>query len=238
MEIINTEKGSLQERCLATYEKERVVVHRVDVLSEDVANLGQKMTNITLNLEEERLLRKKVEKDIWEVQIALVKEHDIGFKRVMRQAAFFYQGLVDEGKFDKDIYQGELTSIMDIPNEKEEEEAEAQSGASKASGDFSALDIFLSYLMNVGFVGCVGSFLMACTWLLLVLMVVLRSTFTLYLEYFDMNTNFLLGSCYSHILDWFRAYIYSVCIHAFRLILLSKRLSRLKTKLYTLRSVP
>jgi len=56
----------------------------VDALSEDVVYLGHKMTKLTLHLEEERLLRKKAEKDFREVQISLLKQHDIGFDRAVR----------------------------------------------------------------------------------------------------------------------------------------------------------
>jgi len=53
-------------------------------LSEEDVELGQKMNKFTLSLEE-GLLWKKAEKDFREVQIALVKQLDIGFERAMRQ---------------------------------------------------------------------------------------------------------------------------------------------------------
>ena len=56
-------------------------------LSEEVIELGRKMTKFTFSLEEERLLQKKVEKDFREVQIALLKQHDNGFERAVWQAS-------------------------------------------------------------------------------------------------------------------------------------------------------
>jgi len=79
LKIIPCERGAWRLR-----KKERAVVRRVDALSEDVVYLGHKMTKLTLHLEEERLLRKKAEKDFREVQISLLKQHDIGFDRAVR----------------------------------------------------------------------------------------------------------------------------------------------------------
>jgi len=144
MENQRVENSFLQERCLAAQEKKKGAASRVDVLSEDVINLGQKMTKLTLDLEEERSLRVKIEKDLDELQGFVIKQHDLGFDRVVRQTAFFYQVLVDEGKFDnrKDIYNGELSSVMDMPDE--DEEVEAHNGTSKASGDLSTPDVIIS----------------------------------------------------------------------------------------------
>jgi len=142
VDTLKVENDSLQQRCLAAEEKEKAVVRRVEALGEDVVDLDQRMTQLTLKWEEEKLLRTKAEKDFREVQAALM-QHDIGFERTVRQAAFFYQVPIDEGRFDnrKDIYQGELTAIMDIPDE--EKEVEAHNGTSKVGGGFSALDIIV-----------------------------------------------------------------------------------------------
>ena len=144
VESLRTENDVLQERCLATQEKEKAVACQVDVLSEDVIDLGQKMIKLTLDIQEEWLLRVKAEKDLYELQGFVITQHDLGFDRAVRQATFFYQVPVDEGKFDhrKYIYKGELTSVMDIPDE--DEEVEAHSETSKASGDLSTPIIIIS----------------------------------------------------------------------------------------------
>jgi len=59
--------------------------------------------------------------------------------RVVRQAAYFYQVPVGEGKFDnrKDIYRGELVSAMDVPDEEDE-------GDEQPGGDQSAPKVIVS----------------------------------------------------------------------------------------------
>jgi len=90
VEKLTTENNFLQERCTSVQEKERVVVLRIDVLSEEVVNLGQKMTMLTLDLEEEQSARVKVEKDLDELRGFVIKQHNLGFDRAVRQATFFY----------------------------------------------------------------------------------------------------------------------------------------------------
>jgi len=43
-------------------DKEKVVTRRVENLSEDVVDLGEKVTKLTLDLEKEQILRKKLRK--------------------------------------------------------------------------------------------------------------------------------------------------------------------------------
>jgi len=52
VESLKAENDLLQEKCHAAQEKEKAVTHRVNVLSEDVVDLGQKMTKLTLALED------------------------------------------------------------------------------------------------------------------------------------------------------------------------------------------
>ena len=113
----------------------------MDVLSEDVADLGQKMMKLTLALEEERSLQVRVEKDLYKGFV--IKQHDFGFERAMRQVEYFCQVPVSDDKFDnmKGFYQGQLISVMDIPGKEEEDEKEGQgkneahNGTSKAVSD-------------------------------------------------------------------------------------------------------
>jgi len=141
VENLRAENNSLQEHCWASEEKEKAITHRVDVLSGDIVDLGQKMMKFSLDLEEARSLLLKAEKDLYKLQGFMSKQHDFGFNRALRQFAFF-----DEGKFDnrKDIYQGEFTSVMDIPDKDEEEEAKAYNRAPKAGGDMSAPLVVIS----------------------------------------------------------------------------------------------
>ena len=69
----------------------------------------------------------------------VLEQHDLGFMRAVRQAAYFYQVPVDEGKFDnrKDIYRGELVSAMDVPDEEDE-------GDEQPGGDQSAPEVIVS----------------------------------------------------------------------------------------------
>ena len=108
-------------------------------LSEDVADLTDKITRLTLDLEEERLQHKKAEEDLVEFKGFVLEHHDLGFMCTVRQAAYFYQVPIDEGKFDnrKDIYRGELVAAMDVSDEEEE-------GDEQPGGDQSALEVILS----------------------------------------------------------------------------------------------
>jgi len=51
VESLKADNDLLQEKCHAAQEKEKTVACRVDVLREDVADLGQKMAKLTLALE-------------------------------------------------------------------------------------------------------------------------------------------------------------------------------------------
>jgi len=152
---------------------------QVDILSEEVVDLGQKMTMLTLDMEEERSLRVSAEKE-HKLQDFGIKQHDLGFDRAVRQAAVFYQVPVDEGKFDnrKDIYKGELTPVMDIPDE---DEAEVHSGIQKAGGDLAAPDVIISNLeldFNCVYYRLFRPILLVCIRpLRFVVMVAHRSTF-------------------------------------------------------------
>jgi len=51
---LRAENGLLRERCLAFEKKQAAITRKVDVLGEEVVDLRQKMTNLTLDLEEKR----------------------------------------------------------------------------------------------------------------------------------------------------------------------------------------
>jgi len=84
IENLRVEHNFLQERCLAAEEKEKATAHRIDVLSNDVVDLGQKMTKLILDLEEERSLRVKAKKSFDELRGFVIKQHDLGFDLVVR----------------------------------------------------------------------------------------------------------------------------------------------------------
>ena len=102
------------------------------------------MTKLTLDLEEERLQRKKAEDDLVKFKGFVLEQHDLGFMRAVRQAAFFYQVPIDKGKFDNrtDIYRGELVSSMDVPDEEGEDDEGG--GRPAAEGDQPDPEMILS----------------------------------------------------------------------------------------------
>jgi len=138
VEDLGGENRALKEQSL-TPEKEKAAGDGIDHLSEDVADLTDKITRLTLELEEERPQHKKAEDNLVEFKGFVLEQHDQGFMRAVRQAAYFYQVSVDEGKFDnrKDIYRGELVSAMDVPDEEDE-------GDEQPGGDQSAPEVILS----------------------------------------------------------------------------------------------
>ena len=138
------ENRSLKEQCWSAEEKERATAGRVEHLSLDIADLTDKVTKLTLDLEEERLQRKKAEDDLVEFKGFVLEQHDLGFMRAVRQATFFYQVPIDEGKFDnpKDIYRGELVSAMDVPDKEDEDDED--SGCPAAEGDQPDPEVILS----------------------------------------------------------------------------------------------
>jgi len=139
VEDLGGENRALKEQCLTAAEKEKVAADQIDHLSEDVANLTDKITRLTLELEEERLQHKKAEENLVEFKGFILEQHNLGFMRAVRQAAYFYQVSVDEEKFDnrKDIYRGELVSAMDVPDEEDEV-------GEHLGGDQSAPEVILS----------------------------------------------------------------------------------------------
>jgi len=78
----------------------------------EILSLVKDLGGENRSLKEERRQRKKAKDDLVEFKGFVLEQHDLGFMRAVRQTAFFYQFLIDEGKFDnrKDIYRGELVS--------------------------------------------------------------------------------------------------------------------------------
>jgi len=79
VEDLEGENWSLKERCSTTEEKEKAATSQVEHLSEDVVDLTDKVTKLTLDLEEERLQRKKAEEDLLEFKGFVLEQHDLGF---------------------------------------------------------------------------------------------------------------------------------------------------------------
>lgn len=50
----------------------------------------------------------------------LSEQHQLGFKKALKQVAYFYKTPLDEGKFDvgKDFYQGKLILVTYFPTEE------------------------------------------------------------------------------------------------------------------------
>ena len=138
---LGRENRSLKERCSTAEEKEKAGVSWVEHLSEDVVDLTDQVTKLTLDQEEERIHQKKAEEDLLEFKGFVL---DLGFMHTVRQAAFFYQVPIDEGKFDnrKDIYWGELVSAMYVPDEEEEDDEDGEHVA--AEGNQSTPKVILS----------------------------------------------------------------------------------------------
>jgi len=90
VEDLGGENRTLKEQCWSVEEKERAAADRVEHLSLDIADLTDKVTKLTLDLEEQRLQRKKAEDNLVEFKGFVLEQHDLGFMRAVRQAAFFY----------------------------------------------------------------------------------------------------------------------------------------------------
>ena len=84
VEDLRGENRSLKERCLTAEEKEEVASHRAECLGEDVVDLTNKVTKLTLDLEEERLHRKKAEEDLLEFKGFVLKQHYLRFMHAVR----------------------------------------------------------------------------------------------------------------------------------------------------------
>ncbi|QCD85921.1 hypothetical protein DEO72_LG3g444 [Vigna unguiculata] len=59
-----------------------------------------------------------LDKEVWELWESVVEEHELGFRKALRQAALLFEIPLDDGHFDvgKDVYQKSLVRIKDIPS--------------------------------------------------------------------------------------------------------------------------
>jgi len=60
----------------------------------------------------------KLLKELEVVKDSVIEEPELGFKKALQHAAFFYNVPLDEGKFDidRDFYEGQLMPIDQIPS--------------------------------------------------------------------------------------------------------------------------
>lgn len=70
-----------------------MATQRVDNLSEDVVDLDQTMTKLTLALEEERSLRVKAENDLYKLQGFVIKQHDVDLIGLCARLSTFTRSL-------------------------------------------------------------------------------------------------------------------------------------------------
>ena len=103
------EKSELAER--AGKEVAEKADNEVKGLKESLSDMA-----LTNHRAEEKI--KKLLKELEVAEDSVMEEHELGFKKALRQATFFYNVPLDEGKFDvdKDFYEGQLMSIDEIPS--------------------------------------------------------------------------------------------------------------------------
>jgi len=72
-EAMRTQNGFLREHCSVVKDKQPDVARLLDVLSEEVVDLGQKMTKLTLDQEEEQSYQANAEKELSELEGFVIK---------------------------------------------------------------------------------------------------------------------------------------------------------------------
>ena len=69
------------------------------------------------SLDEMKTAHAELDKEVWELREGVVEEHELGFRKALRQAALLFDIPADDDQFDvgKDVYQKALVRIEDIP---------------------------------------------------------------------------------------------------------------------------
>ncbi|KAK7382366.1 hypothetical protein VNO80_01217 [Phaseolus coccineus] len=112
---LEAEMRKWREKCELAERTGREVAVKAD---EEIRGLTESLSDMALT---HHRSEERVEKLLKELEVAedsVLEEHEAGFKKALRQAAFFYNTPLDEGKFDvdKDIHNGELLPLDQIPN--------------------------------------------------------------------------------------------------------------------------
>ena len=57
-------------------------------------------------VEELKITNAELDKELWELQESVIKEHELGFKKALRQAALLFSVPANDQRFDvgKDVY--------------------------------------------------------------------------------------------------------------------------------------
>ena len=98
-----SDRKSWRNRCLEAEEKVKKTVEEVSALKRALTEM--KTANADLD------------KEVWELRESVVEEHELGFRKALRQAALLFEIPLDDDHFDvgKDVYQKSLVRIEDIP---------------------------------------------------------------------------------------------------------------------------
>lgn len=107
---------------MITKRKEVDANKRARDLREKIVDLERRNSALEMDMSAERSRRANME--LIELQDYVIEQHDFGFSTALKQAAFFYDIPLHEGKMDprKAFYKGKLVPIKGIPDEEEEEE--------------------------------------------------------------------------------------------------------------------
>jgi len=104
-----------KERCELAEKTGRKVGEKAD---KEVRGLKESLSDMALTNHRTEEKLEKALKELEVVDDSVIEEHENGFKKVLQQAAFFYNVPLDEGKFDvdKDFHEGQLMPIDQIPS--------------------------------------------------------------------------------------------------------------------------
>ena len=78
---------------------------------------SEEASALKCSLDEMKTAHAELDKEVWELREGVVEEHELGFRKALRQAALLFYIPADDDHFDvgKDVYQKALVRIEDIP---------------------------------------------------------------------------------------------------------------------------
>jgi len=86
-------------------------------VEEKVKKSSEEVSVLKCSLDEMKTAHAKLDKEVWELREGIVEEHELGFRKALRQASLLFDIPADDDHLDvgKDVYQKSLVQIEDIP---------------------------------------------------------------------------------------------------------------------------
>jgi len=102
---LEVEMKKWKEMCELVEKTGREVAEKAD---EEIRGLKGSFSDMALTNHRSEEKTEKLLKELEVTKDSVMEEHELGFKKALQQAAFFYNAPLDEGKFDvdKDFYEG------------------------------------------------------------------------------------------------------------------------------------